>query len=172
MAWYCDVAPGHPVHGPYHDQEYGFHSANERVLFERLCLEVMQAGLSWEIVLKRRKGMNKAFDRFLVNKVAAYKAKDVARLLKDPAIIRNRLKVKAILENAKRVQAIRKAHGSFAKWLDTHRPLPKAGWVKLFRKTFVFMGPEIVGEFLMSFGYLPGAHKPSCSIQKIIDRQK
>ena len=77
--------------------------ANERVLFERLALEIMQAGLSWEIVLKKRKALNQAFHRFLVNKVAAYGAHDVKRLLADAGIIRNRLKIKAIIENAKRV---------------------------------------------------------------------
>ena len=163
---YCDHAPNHPIHGPYHDKEYGFRSTNERVLFERLCLEIMQAGLSWELVLKRRKGMNKAFDRFYVNKVAAYKAKDVQRLLRDPTIIRNRLKVRAIIENAKRVQALRKTHGGFSKWLDAHHPQPKEAWVKLFRKTFLFTGGEIVGEFLMSLGYLPGAHRKTCGVYK------
>ena len=66
----ADHHPGHEFHGPYHDTEYGFHSADERVLFERLALEIMQAGLSWLIVLKKRRGMNAAFDDFQVDKVA------------------------------------------------------------------------------------------------------
>src|ERR1700761_2863833 len=104
MSGYCKIAPGPPVHHTYHESEYGFPTTDERVLFERLALEIMQAGLSWEIVLKKRKGMNKAFHRFSVDKVAKYKASDIRRLLKDENIIRNRLKIKAIIENARRIQ--------------------------------------------------------------------
>ncbi len=172
MPHYCDIAPGHPIHGPYHDKEYGFSARAERVLFERLALEIMQAGLSWEIVLKKRKALNKAFDRFSVDKVAAYGARDVARLLADEGIIRNRRKIEAIIENARRIQTIRKESGSFARWLDAHHPRAKAEWVKLFKKTFVFTGGEIVGEFLMSLGYLPGAHKRGCPIRQKADNRR
>src|SRR5580704_1722246 len=150
MSFYCQIAPGHPVHGAYHDKEYGFPVTEERVLFERLALEIMQAGLSWEIVLKKRRNLNRAFDRFAVNKVAAYGAKDVKRLLADEGIIRNRLKVQAVIENARRVQELRKSHRSFARWIAAHHPLPKEVWVRLFRQTFDFTGGEIVNEFLMS----------------------
>lgn len=162
MSWYCNIAPGHPVHGPYHDTEYGFPVTDERVLFERLALEIMQAGLSWEIILKKRKALNKAFHRFAVKKVAAYGAKDVRRLLADEGIIRNRLKIKAIIGNAQKVIEIRKTHRGFANWIAAHHPRSKEEWVKLFRQEFAFMGGEIVGEFLMSIGYLPGAHRPTC----------
>jgi DNA-3-methyladenine glycosylase I len=168
MSAYCNIAPGHPVHHHYHQNEYGFPVTDERVLFERLALEIMQAGLSWEIVLKKRKGMNKAFHRFAVDKVAGYKAKDMHRLLKDENIIRNRLKIKAIIENARRVQKLRKAHKSFAGWIAAHHPLTKADWIKLFREQFLFTGGEIVGEFLMSIGYLPNAHRPDCAVYKAI----
>ena len=168
MSAYCNIAPGHPVHHDYHESEYGFPNTDERVLFERLALEIMQAGLSWEIVLKKRKGMNKAFSLFNVNKVAAYKAKDIQRLLKDANIIRNRLKIKAIIENAKRVQKLRKSHKGFARWIEAHHPLTKAEWVKLFKSQFLFTGGEIVGEFLMSIGYLPNAHHERCAVHKII----
>ena len=92
MSNYCKIAPGHEFHGPYHDTEYGFPSRDERVLHERLALEIFQAGLSWLIVLKKRAAMNAAFDGFDVDKVAAYGARDVRRLLADGGIIRNRLK--------------------------------------------------------------------------------
>ena len=98
--------------------------------------------------------------------MAAYGARDVKRLLGDAGIIRNRLKVEAAIENAKRLQAIRQSHGSFAGWLAAHHPLDKPAWVKLFKNTFRFTGGEIVGEFLMSIGYLPGAHRPDCPVQK------
>jgi DNA-3-methyladenine glycosylase I len=132
------------------------------VLFERLVLEINQAGLSWLTILKKRAAFMAAYDGFDMDKVAAYGPDDVARLLADAGIIRNRLKVEAAIENAKRLQVIIAEHGSFAAWLDKHHPLDKAGWVKLFGKTFRFTGGEIVNEFLMSLGYLPGAHAPHC----------
>jgi DNA-3-methyladenine glycosylase I len=172
MSRYCDVAPGHPLHGPYHDTEYGFPSRDETVLFERLCLEIFQAGLSWELVLKRRPGLVRAFKGFAVDKIARFAEKDVARLLADPAVIRNRLKIVAIIENARRVQALRQSHGGFAAWLDAQGKLAKNDWVKLFRKSFKFTGGEITGEFLMSLGYLPGAHRADCPVMKDIARAR
>lgn len=162
MASYCDIAPGHQFHGPYHDTEYGFPQRDDSVLFERLVLEINQAGLSWLTVLKKRPAFVAAYAGFDIDKVAAFGPSDTERLLGDPGIIRNRLKVEATIENAKRLQVIRDSHGSFAAWLDSHHPLEKAGWVKLFGKSFRFTGGEIVGEFLMSLGYLPGAHDATC----------
>jgi DNA-3-methyladenine glycosylase I len=169
---YCDVAPGHPFHGPYHDTEYGFPSREDAVLFERLVLEINQAGLSWLTILKKRAAFTAAFEGWDVDRIAQYGERDADRLLADPGIIRNRLKVRAAIENAKRVIALREAHGSFAAWLDAHHPRPKEEWIKLFRKTFVFTGGEIVGEFLMSLGYLPGAHVVSCPVaSRVLARQ-
>ena len=159
---YCDVAPGHPFHAPYHDTEYGFPQRDDRVLFERLVLEINQAGLSWLTILKKRQAFTAAYDGFDIDKVAAYGDEDVARLLADAGIIRNRLKIAAAIENAKRLQQIIAEYGSFAAWLDRHHPQGKPEWIKLFGKTFRFTGGEIVGEFLMSLGYLPGAHAPGC----------
>jgi DNA-3-methyladenine glycosylase I len=164
MSGYCRIAPGHPVHESYHATEYGFPQRDEAVLFERLCLEIMQAGLSWEIVLKRRAGMRRAFADFDVDRVATMGEAERTALLANPDIIRNRLKVDAIIENARRIQALRTSHGGFAKWLDAHHPLTKPDWVKLFRRSFKFTGGEIVGEFLMSLGYLPGAHAEDCPV--------
>jgi DNA-3-methyladenine glycosylase I len=166
---YCTIAPGHPVHDSYHATEYGFPQRDETVLFERLCLEIFQAGLSWEIVLKRRPGIRAAFDGFDVDRIAAFGEADQARLLADPRIIRNRLKVAAIIANAQRVRALRASHGGFAFWLDAHDPLTKPEWVKLFKKTFLFTGGEIVGSFLMSLDYLPGAHDADCPVGGRID---
>lgn len=164
MSGYCDVAPGHPQHGPYHDLEYGFPVDDDRVLFERLVLEIMQAGLSWLIVLKKRSSMAAAFEGYDIDRVAAYGEADKARLLADAGIIRNRRKVDAVIENARRLQALRAAHGSFAAWIAARHPLGKEDWVKLFRRTFVFMGGEVVGEFLMSIGVLPDAHRDDCPV--------
>jgi len=168
-AAYCRAAPGHPVHGPYHDNDYGFPARDDRVLFERLVLEINQAGLSWLTILMKRPAFNEAYARFDIDAVARFGADDRARLLADARIIRNRLKIDAAIDNARRLQAIRDSRGSFAAWLDAHHPLPKPQWVALFRQTFRFTGGEIVGEFLMSLGYLPGAHRPWCpTYRKIV----
>jgi DNA-3-methyladenine glycosylase I len=161
---YCDAAPGHPFHGPYHDHEYGFPVRDDAVLFERLALEINQAGLSWLTVLKKREAFRRAFDGFDLGRVAAYGEAERARLLADAGIIRNRLKIDAVIENARRIRDLRDRHGSFAAWLDAHHPLSRDEWRKLFKKSFLFMGGEIVGEFLMSTGYLPGAHRPDCPV--------
>jgi len=169
-ATYCAAAPSHKVHAPYHGTEYGFPSRDDRVLFERLVLEINQAGLSWLTILSKRAAFREAYRGFDIDIVAAFGARDVKRLLGDAGIIRNRLKVDAAVENAKRLQVIRDEHGSFAGWLDRHHPLSKENWVKLFKQTFRFTGGEITGEFLMSLGYLPGAHVADCPIYaRILD---
>ena len=161
---YCDTAPGHPFHGPYHAKEYGFPIRDDSKLFERLALEINQAGLSWLTILKKRDAFVAAFDGFDIDRVAAYGKRERSRLLRDSGIIRNQLKIDAVIENAKRIIAIRESHRSFARWLDAHHPMSKDEWVKLFKKTFKFTGGEITGEFLLSTGYLPGAHDETCPI--------
>lgn len=163
-AAYCLAARGDPLHGPYHDGEYGFPARDEAVLFERLALEINQAGLSWPTILKKRAAFRAAFAGFEVDRVAAFGPDDVARLMADAGIVRNRLKIAAVIDNARRIQALRREHGSFAAWLDAHHPRSREAWVKLFRQTFRFTGGEIVNEFLMSLGYLDGAHAPTCPV--------
>ncbi len=153
-----------PEHVHYHDHEYGFPLRDDDALFERLILEINQAGLSWTTILRKKDGFRRAYSEFRLEAVAAYGPEDEARLLADAGIIRNRLKVKAASENARRILRIRETYGSFAAWLDSHHPREKAEWVKLFKKTFVFTGGEIVGEFLLSTGYLPGAHDEDCPV--------
>lgn len=172
MSGYCRVAPGHEFHGPYHAGHYGFPIADDDLLFERLVLEINQAGLSWLTILKKQDSFRAAYSNFEIAKVARYGDKQRARLLNDAGIIRNRLKVDAAIENAKRIQALQRSHGSFASWLAEHHPLAKPDWVKLFKREFVFTGGEIVGEFLMSIGYLPGAHAEDCPVYRKIARQK
>src|SRR5918994_2908045 len=168
MISYCDVAPGHEWHGPYHDREYGFPLNDDAALFERLMLEINQAGLSWLTILKKREAFRRAYDGFDPDLVAAYGARDRRRLLADAGIVRNRLKVEAAIANAARVLELRESHGSFAGWLAAHHPRSKEEWVKLFKQTFRFTGGEIVGEFLISIGYLPGAHVESCPLYRRI----
>jgi DNA-3-methyladenine glycosylase I len=163
-AAYCLAAPGHPLHGPYHELEYGFPATDDAVLFERLVLEINQAGLSWLTVLQKRAAFRAAFADFAVDRVAAFGAADIARLMEDPGIVRNRLKIEAVIANARRIQELRRSHGSFHGWLEAHHPLPSGEWTRLFRQNFRFTGGLIVGEFLMSLGYLPGAHEPDCPV--------
>lgn len=160
------------LHKAYHDNLYGFPIADDNELFGRLILEINQAGLSWETILKKEQSFRKAYHNFNIKKVASYKDKDVERLLNDAGIIRNRLKVNAAIENAKAILALQKEHGSFANWLENHHPKTKEEWVKLFKKTFRFTGSEIVNEFLMSTGYLPGAHTEDCPVYKKVLKAK
>lgn len=167
---YCSVAPGHPLHGPYHDREYGFPLTDDDALFERLVLEINQAGLSWATILRKREGFRKAYAGFRVAEVATFDQVHRNRLLNDAGIVRNRMKVDAAITNAGTIQEIQADFGSFSAWLDRHHPLPKEEWVRLFKKTFRFTGGEITGEFLMSTGYLPGAHVPGCPVYETIRR--
>ncbi len=152
------------LHKAYHDNLYGFPINDDNELFCRLVLEINQAGLSWETILKKEITFRKAYDNFNIEKVASYTETDRARLLEDSGIIRNRLKVNAAIENAKTILQIKKEHGSFQAWLEHHHPKSKEEWVKVFKKTFKFTGGEIVNEFLMSIGFLPGAHTQNCKI--------
>lgn len=170
MGTYCDAAAGHPIHGPFHDEEHGFPVRKDDELFERLALEIMQAGLSWLTVLKKRVAFREAFDQFDPVKVAAYGEEDVERLMNNPGIIRNRLKILALIENAKVILRMRESHGGFAGWLDAQTARSREEWIKLFKRTFRFTGGEIVNEFLMGVGYIPGAHRPDCPVARKIAR--
>jgi DNA-3-methyladenine glycosylase I len=165
---YCDVAPGHEWHGPYHDTQYGFPISDDQALFERLILEINQAGLSWLTILKKQESFRTAYRGF----DPAIVAREKQRLMRDPGIIRNRLKIEAAIANAATILELRKSHGSFSGWLSAHHPRSKEEWIRLFKKTFRFTGGEIVGEFLMSIGYLPGAHVPECPVYRRIARLK
>lgn len=160
------------LHKRYHDLFYGFPIADDNELFGRLIMEINQAGLSWETILKKEEGFRKAYRGFEIRKVAAFTDKDRDRLMNDPGIIRNRLKINAAIENAKTILLLQKQHGSFLNWLDAQHPLSKEEWVKLFKKTFRFTGGEIVGEFLMSIGFLPGAHADGCPVHKKVLKAK
>jgi DNA-3-methyladenine glycosylase I len=173
-ASYCDYifnAGKDSVHKQYHDNEYGFPIHDDNALFARLILEINQAGLSWEIILKKKDNFFKAFDDFDIEKVSRYTEKKIQKLLNDPGIIRNRLKIEATVFNAKKIVLIRKEHESFENWLDDHHPKTKEEWVKLFKENFRFTGGEIVNEFLISTGYLPGAHVKNCPVYKKVMKQ-
>ena len=164
--------PRKTLHKTYHDLHYGFPINDDNELFGRLILEINQAGLSWETILKKQNSFKEAYSNFNIKKVAAYKESDRKRLMGNTGIVRNRLKIAAAIENAKSVLALQKEYGTFQKWLESNHPLPKEEWVKLFKKTFKFTGGEIVNEFLMSIGYLAGAHDTKCKVHAKILKKK
>jgi DNA-3-methyladenine glycosylase I len=166
---YCDYVRNHPedeYNRLYHDLEYGFPLKDDDLLFERLVLEINQAGLSWITILKKKDNFRRAYHAFDLKIVSKYGKRDVNRLLLDPGIIRNKLKINAAIENARRILILRDEYGSFIGWLDANHPLSLDGWTKLFKTNFVFTGREIVREFLISTGYLSGAHEEDCPIYK------
>lgn len=168
---YCDYVNNNPselpdylLHKHYHDHQYGFTIDDDDELFGRLILEINQAGLSWTLMLRKQHGFRNAYSNFSIEKIAQYDETDRERLLLNPDIIRNRLKINAAIVNAQKIVELKKEYGSFKAWLDAHHPLTITEWLKLFKKNFKFVGGEIVNEFLMSTGYLPGAHSEECPV--------
>lgn len=166
---YCDAietmaAAERELHRHYHDTKYGFPIADDNELFGRLILEMNQAGLSWTTILKKEEHFRAAYAGFEIERIAAFRELDVLQLLGNAGIIRNRAKINAAIENARTVLLLQKEYGSFKAWLDAHHPRPLEAWVPLFRHRFRFTGGEIVKEFLMSTGYLPGAHHQQCPV--------
>ena len=155
----------------YHDREWGVPLHNDRRLFEFLILEGMQAGLSWEIILRKRPQFRKAFDRFDPARVARYTPRDVRRLLRDAGIVRNRLKITAAINNAGRFREIQREFGSFDRYVwrfvggkpirhrfHTLREIPgqtgeaEALSKDLRRRGFSFVGPTICYAFMQAVG--------------------
>ncbi len=172
---YCDaiqMMEPDSVHRHYHDKQYGFPIEDDDELFGRLILEINQAGLSWTTILNKADNFKSAYSDFSIKKVANYKEEDINRLLNDAGIIRNKLKVGAAIHNAQQIISLQAEFGSFKNWLDQNHPMSKMEWVKLFKKTFRFTGGEITNEFLMSTGYLKGAHVPECPVYPLVLSKK
>ena len=164
-AAYCRLAPGDPIHGLYHDTEYGFPTDEESVLFERLMLEINQAGpLLGDHSEKARRISRRLCGFRGRSRRRLWPGRDRPGLLADPGSSATASKIEAATENARRLQELRQSHGSFTGWLNAHHPRAPEAWTKLFRQTFRFTGGQIVGEILMSVGYLPGAHEPDCPV--------
>ena len=113
----CEWPGANPLMQEYHDKEWGTPCRDDRKLWEYFVLDTFQAGLSWQIVLNKREGFRKALSSFNPKKIAAYKGTDIKRLLKDEGIIRNRLKVNAVVTNAQKFLEIKREHGSFANYI-------------------------------------------------------
>ena len=157
----CAWAVDDPLMIQYHDEEWGVPLVKDDELFERMTLEVFQAGLNWRLILHKRAAFRKAFSGFSIERVASFTGKDVARLLNDKSIIRNRLKIESTIENAKRLKKIIAEHGSFAGYTSSLTGSQEE-LCKEFKRQFRFMGPKIVESFLLSIGKLDGAHEPDC----------
>jgi len=172
--------PDDPLYIQYHDEEWGVPVHDDRRLFEMLILEGAQAGLSWRTILGRRETYRKAFDRFDARKIARYDAKKAAALMKDPGIIRNRLKIAATIGNARAFLAVQKEFGSFDKYLwsfvggkplrnprGNKAPLPvqtpeaEAMSRDLKKRGFRFVGPTICYAFMQAVG-LVNDHAADC----------
>lgn len=159
---YCQNLPLDNIHRRYHDEVYGQKISDDFELFGRLVLEINQAGLSWDIILKKSDQFRTAFEGFDYTKIARYEQSDVERLLQNTGIIRHRLKIEATIYNAKQFLTLKEAHGSFFNWLEMQEIKNTADWVKLFKKNFKFVGGEIVKEFLLSIGKMEGSHEETC----------
>jgi DNA-3-methyladenine glycosylase I len=169
---YCKELPLDNHHRIYHDNHYGFPIAGDNELFGRFVFEINQAGLSWDLILKKQETFRVAYHNFNIDIVASYDEHEIERLLNDAGVIRNKLKINAAIFNAKEIKKLQKEFGSFKNWIEHHHPKSKEEWVKIFKKTFKFTGGEIVNEFLMSIGYLTGAHDADCIILKKIENGK
>ena len=165
---FCETKEPQDINRLYHDTQYGFPIDSDDELFGRLILEINQAGLSWQTILKKQANFRRAFDDFSVEKIANYNQEKIDELLQNSDIVRNKLKINAAIHNAKVVLWLQKEHVSFKKWLEINSPKTREEWVKLFKKDFKFVGGEIINEFLMSAGYLKGAHDETCNIFNVV----
>ncbi|NRG16720.1 DNA-3-methyladenine glycosylase I [Rhizobiales bacterium] len=170
----------------YHDKEWGFPVADDRRLFEKLCLESFQSGLSWRTILAKREGFRKAFHGFDFDRIALFTQSDVERLLGDEGIVRHRGKIEAVVNNARRAQELVKREGSLAAYIWRFEPdesalgepqtastspasvalskdLKKRGWK--------FVGPTTVYAFMQAMGLI-NDHVEGCSIREDVSRAR
>ena len=184
-AW---VPKENPLYERYHDREWGVPVRNDTKIFEFLVLESAQAGLSWEIVLKKRDGYRKAFAGFDPEKVARFGARDVKRLLGDAGIIRNRAKIEAAINNARRFLEVQKEFGTFSRYIwrfvggkpiayhrkhlsDLPEATPEAEHLSadLKKRGFQFLGPKIIYAHMQATGMV-NDHLVSCFRNRSVSR--
>ncbi|CAM5790089.1 DNA-3-methyladenine glycosylase I [Ottowia pentelensis] len=179
----CSWCLATPQYLAYHDDEWGFPVIEDRRLFEKLCLEGFQAGLSWRTILEKRENFRHAFAGFDIEVLAAWGAPEVERLLQDAGIVRHRGKIESVLNNARRAQELVRDEGSLAAWIWRHEPaaaeqaahqgvttsptsiqLSKA----LKKRGFSFVGPTTVHAFLQSMGLI-NDHAENCVVRGQVD---
>jgi len=181
----CHWCGSDPLYLNYHDREWGFPVRNDRRLFEKLCLEGFQAGLSWLTILRKRENFRKAFADFDAEKVARFGARDIARLLQDAGIVRHRGKLESTINNAKRTLELLESEGSLHDYVWRYAPTPanrpkRLTWNELKRLTetpeskalskdlkkrgYTFVGPTTVYAFMQAMG-LANDHLEGCEVR-------
>lgn len=175
-----------PEFFPYHDQEWGFPVDDDRRLFEKLCLESFQSGLSWRTILAKRDNFRAAFRAFEIEIVAKFSERDIKRLLNDPGIVRHRGKIEAVINNARRALELVDQEGSLAAYLWRYEPDPKhlpppqsittspesiALSKDLKKRGWKFVGPTTVFAFMQSMGLI-NDHVEECVIRKPVERAR
>ena len=175
-AWCSDV----PEFYPYHDKEWGYPVDDDIRLFEKLCLESFQSGLSWRTILAKRENFRKAFKGFDYNKIAKFTEKDIERLLKDEGIVRHRGKIEAAINNAKCAKVLVKEKGSLAAFFWSYEPETKdlakpqtaststastALSKELKKRGWKFVGPTTVYAFMQAMGLI-NDHAEGCEFRK------
>ena len=174
------VPPEDPLYVAYHDEEWGVPVHDDHILFEMLILEGMQAGLSWITILRKREGYRKAFDNFDIDKIMAYDEAKIEALMQNPDIIRNRLKIKAVIQNAKAFREVQKEYGCFDTYIWNYvdgKPIriirtgendvpartelsDKIG-IDLKKRGFKFVGSTIICAYMHAVGLING-HTEEC----------
>ena len=176
----CDWGSDDPLMLEYHDREWGTPQHDDRALFEMLCLEGAQAGLSWLTILRKREGYRRAFDNFDLDRIAGYEEGKIEELLQDPGIVRNRLKIRAVVGNARSLLDVSRDFGSFDAYIwsfvdgrpldgrrqgleDTPAKTGESGAMSkdLLRRGFKFVGPTICYAFMQATGMV-NDHVANC----------
>jgi DNA-3-methyladenine glycosylase I len=172
----CWWGAGDALYRSYHDLEWGRPVADDNRLFEKLCLEGFQSGLSWLTILRKRENFRSAFKSFDVDAVARFNARTVERLLQDAGIVRNRAKIEATVNNARRCRELRKECGTLATYVWAYEPRNEAPQDQasamskdLKRRGWAFVGPTTVFSFMQAMG-LVNDHLPACFAHAEVDR--
>jgi DNA-3-methyladenine glycosylase I len=160
----CRWCGSDPLLIRYHDEEWGNYARDDREYqyFEKMALEIFQAGLSWRTILHKREHFREAFDGFDVDMIAKYDEAKITQLLGNQGIVRNRMKIEAVIYNAREIIRLRQQYGSFAKYLAQLDTENVAEVYKEFKRRFRFMGPTVTESFLQTVGKMPVAHEPQC----------
>lgn len=182
----CQWCSAAPEFFAYHDTEWGYPVTDDQRLFEKICLEGFQSGLSWRTILAKRENFRAAFAQFDFNKVARFTQRDVTRLLKDEGIVRHRGKIEAVINNAKCAQELVKQEGSLATFFWRYEPDPKklgkpqtastslesiALSKELKKRGWKFVGPTTVFAFMQAMGLI-NDHVENCVIRAKVQRAR
>jgi DNA-3-methyladenine glycosylase I len=180
----CGWCAAAPEFLEYHDQEWGFPVRDDFRLFEKLCLEGFQSGLSWRTILVKRERFRTVFCGFDFNRIATFTGRDVERLLADPGIVRHRGKIEAVINNARRAVELVDAEGSLASFLWSYAPDPAtvsppqsvsvspesiALSKELKRRGWKFVGPTTVFAFMQAMGLI-NDHATDCFIRPVVEK--